>query len=98
VPTTELGEIMKEREKKVVERFERLRERMRTDSTLWRLALADAAMSLLRAGTPVTIDTLLVRLREPLETDDPPLTAGTLEGAIDRLQKLRSEVEGDHAK
>ncbi|MBK5957432.1 hypothetical protein CCR97_04305 [Rhodoplanes elegans] len=83
-------------------RLERVRRRFdkqtRDDSTFWRFPLTEAVMTLLRSGEPVTIDSLIERLKKPLEVPDVPLTAGASMAAIDRLQKLRTEMEGDHQK
>jgi hypothetical protein len=65
---------------------------------LWRYPIAEAALALIRAGKPVTIDSLIERLGVPPDASDPTLGGRALSGAIDRLQKLRSEMDGDHKK
>lgn len=58
------------------------------DPALWRHPLAEATLALLKAGEPVTVETLIARLEIVGEGAAVELKRPSSEAAIDRLRQI----------
>lgn len=58
------------------------------DARLWRYPLAEATVSLLKDGTPVTVENLIARLEVTGETGAAILRREVSEAAIERLREI----------
>ncbi|QPC44485.1 hypothetical protein HW532_18355 [Kaustia mangrovi] len=62
---------------------------------LWRYPLADAVVTLLEQGSPVTVDTIIARMEDQASErpQNPMLRGEILKGAIERLRQIVSRKD-----
>lgn len=60
------------------------------DKALWRHSLAEATVSLLEQGMPVTVETLIARLEQGFSPSLPHTNEARSEAAIERLRAIKN--------